>query len=298
MLTSFLLLCSLAASNFALDACATPEKYVEALQNFGKLILNPESVLNGTVEPPFADNVVGRVDVTTTFVGRELNIEYYFGTFAESARQNTSTQLIGSAVNISVAELVIQPPMVWSSFIVDFRYRTLNRTFPLQVDNLFRFDKNLLITSYDTTLRRFPELSTLTAPLLAQQIAKELDDTTTKDPITLLAKRAANDTCTEHTQYCTGENQQYDSFDQCYQFLTTEVPFGMPWEAGVNTAWCRYIHKNMLRFRPEIHCPHVGPSGGDMCIERDYNEVVYNAPFTESLVGTEPLCDPNGPASG
>jgi hypothetical protein len=101
--------------------------------------------------------------------------------------------------------------MVWSSFIVDFRYRTLNRTFPLQVDNLFRFDKNLLITSYDTTLRRFPELSTLTAPLLAQQIAQELDDTTTKDPTTLLAKRAANDTCTEHMQYCTGENQQYDS---------------------------------------------------------------------------------------
>ena len=25
------------------------------------------------------------------------------------------------------------------------------------------------------------------------------------------------------------------------------------------------IDKNMVKFRPEVHCPHIGPSGGDMC---------------------------------
>ncbi|EEB92225.1 hypothetical protein MPER_09297 [Moniliophthora perniciosa FA553] len=293
---SFLLVGSLIAPSFALQPCRAPAEYLGALQNFSQLILNPGLVLNGNVTPPFADNVVGRVDVTTTFVGQQLNIEYFFGTFYTSAQQNT-TQLIGSATNVTIAELVLQPPLVWASLVTDFAYRTIEQTYPLQVDVLFRLDENLLITSYDATLRRFPQLFTLTIPPLAKQIAKELGDTDTKDDIALLAKRAANDTCTDHMLYCTGQYQQYDSFEECYNFMTNEVPFGQPWEAGGNTAWCRYIHKNMLKFRPDIHCPHVGPSGGDMCIDRDYREVVYNPPFTESLVGAQPLCDPNGTAS-
>jgi hypothetical protein len=31
--------------------------------------------------------------------------------------------------------------------------------------------------------------------------------------------------------------------------------------------WCRYIHKNMVSFRPSVHCLHIGPSRGDMCSE-------------------------------
>uniref|UniRef100_A0A0W0G4J6 Uncharacterized protein n=1 Tax=Moniliophthora roreri TaxID=221103 RepID=A0A0W0G4J6_MONRR len=230
----FLLIGSLVASSLALQPCRAPAEYIGALQNFSQLILNPGLVLNGNVPPPFADNVVGRVDVTTTFVGQQLNIEYFFGTFFTSAQQNT-TQLIGSATNVTIAELVLQPPLVWASLVTDFAYRTIEQTYPLQVDVLFRLDENLLITSYDATLRRFPQLFTLTIPPLAKQIAKELGDTETKDDIALLAKRAANDTCTEHTLYCTGQDQQYDSFEQCYNFLTNEVPFGQPWEAGVNT---------------------------------------------------------------
>lgn len=33
----------------------------------------------------------------------------------------------------------------------------------------------------------------------------------------------------------------------------------------VQTTWCRYIHRNMVPIRPNIHCAHIGPSGGDMC---------------------------------
>ena len=30
---------------------------------------------------------------------------------------------------------------------------------------------------------------------------------------------------------------------------------------------CSFVcaDKNMVKFRPEVHCPHIGPSGGDMC---------------------------------
>lgn len=33
----------------------------------------------------------------------------------------------------------------------------------------------------------------------------------------------------------------------------------------LQTTWCRYIHRNMVPIRPNIHCAHIGPSGGDMC---------------------------------
>ncbi len=64
----------------------------------------------------------------------------------------------------------------------------------------------------------------------------------------------------------------------------------------------------MVLLRPDIHCPHVGPTGGDMCskysrllrvdfpvgttmtVDRNYFDVVYNVPYTESLVAFNATC--------
>jgi hypothetical protein len=27
------------------------------------------------------------------------------------------------------------------------------------------------------------------------------------------------------------------------------------------------IHQNMVPLRPEVHCPHIGPLGGGMCVD-------------------------------
>ena len=27
------------------------------------------------------------------------------------------------------------------------------------------------------------------------------------------------------------------------------------------------VHQNMVPLRPEVHCPHIGPSGGAYCID-------------------------------
>ena len=40
----------------------------------------------------------------------------------------------------------------------------------------------------------------------------------------------------------------------------------------------------MVKYRPEVHCPHIGPTGGDMCIDRDYIEVVDTNPFNQTLL--------------
>lgn len=101
--------------------------------------------------------------------------------------------------------------MTYSSFVVDFIFGSVNYTVPLQIDLLFRFDENLLITSYDATLRRLPQLFKTVKPILAQQIAIELNDTTTTNVTELVVKRAAIDVCTAHTTYCTGQDQQFES---------------------------------------------------------------------------------------
>lgn len=63
-------------------------------------------------------------------------------------------------------------------------------------------------------------------------------------------------------------------FDYCMLMLTDQIlnpfnnktiPFGSFNRADSNTVSCRTIHNILTIFRPEVHCPHVSPSGGDAC---------------------------------
>lgn len=82
--------------------------------------------------------------------------------------------------------------------------------------------------------------------------------------------------CKVHETYCTGTNTQYNSTSQCIDFLQT-VRLGNGHEGSMNTVFCRSLHQNMIRFRPTVHCPHIGPSGGDMCTDgATFSSVVWN----------------------
>ncbi|KAL0566950.1 hypothetical protein V5O48_015048 [Marasmius crinis-equi] len=208
---------ALVASNLAIapgafaQKCRQPSEYAAVIQSFGAMLVEPNSVLNGSVPAPWAPGVIGRVDITTTFIGNDLNTEYVFGLFAEANDLNT-TQIIGVPTKVTLAELVVQPPMVWASVIVDIFQKTISTTIPIQFDFAVRFDENLLISSYDATIRRFPQAIKYVTPKLAVQMAQELNVTITattdvvKDIVT---RRAAIDICQLETQYCTGDNQQY-----------------------------------------------------------------------------------------
>ncbi|KAF9021325.1 hypothetical protein BDZ89DRAFT_1071557 [Hymenopellis radicata] len=271
----------------AVLGCREHDEYIQAVERFEELLLNPARLVEGNASSPYAENVVGRADVTNTFIGGELNVEYYFGLFVEADRQNT-TQLIGVPRNITMQALVVDPPLAYASFVIDFLQKSINFTVPLQIDFTFRFDDNLLITSYDSTLRRLAQLLKYVLPMLADQIRLELGTDNPSDA-EVVAQRAIIDICNIATEHCVEDLLQYESFDACVDFLS-HTPFGDAWEGGQNTTWCRYIHKNLVLLRPEIHCPHVGPTGGGMCIERDYLDVVYNAPYTESLVDFNATC--------
>lgn len=80
--------------------------------------------------------------------------------------------------------------------------------------------------------------------------------------------------CQRAMTYCndTGlsNNTQYASFEDCMDFLESKYFSNGDAAAGDNV-WCRLIHSQMLDadfpVGANIHCPHVGPSGGGECVE-------------------------------
>lgn len=211
----------------------------------GLRFTDPAAVVQGTVTSPLSEGVVGRIDVTTTLVGQELNNDYLFGLFMESASENT-TQLIGIPSSFNVQSLVVEPPMVAVSFLNELVYPTVGLSVPLQIDMFISFDNDLKIVSYDTVLRRWDEFFDYVLPFLAPQIAVELNERynyTTTNTTELLMYKTATDVCEKSTQYCTGSNQVYESNGACMEFMTA-LPFGEPWAGGFDNGWCRYIHKS------------------------------------------------------
>lgn len=65
---------------------------------------------------------------------------------------------------------------------------------------------------------------------------------------------------------CVGVNQQYASVAACVAYMQA-LPYQVisPNEATGNSTSCRSWHLGMARRAPELHCMHVGPTGGGKC---------------------------------
>jgi len=156
----------------------------------------------------------------------------------------------------------------------------------------FLFDNESgLIAQYDIVFRRLAWAFDYVKPFLRPQLVEELGSMADgcKDDDDLMHLRASIDICREHETYCHGADQQYESTQACIDYIYQTVPFGKVYEWGGDSAMCRYIHKGMIKYRPDVHCPHIGPSGGGMCIKRDYvNETtqkLYPVPFLLLALG-------------
>ncbi|KAK0440168.1 hypothetical protein EV421DRAFT_2084099 [Armillaria borealis] len=210
--------------------------------------------------------------------------EYLYGLFSGVAQLNT-TQLIGVPVGARVQSLAIQGHIVSASIYMPIFYRTIAYTLPVQIDLWLSFNDGLKIQSYDAAFRRLPEALAYIIPKLAPEMSRELNRTYTASNVTdLVSLQVARDICTVSEKYCTGDNQQYSSYDSCTQFILHNVSFGQIWQADQNTGMCRYIQKNVVMFRPNEYCANIGPSGGSTCIDHDYVNVTTDFPFASSLV--------------
>ncbi|KAK7435604.1 hypothetical protein VKT23_019556 [Stygiomarasmius scandens] len=181
----------------------------------------------------FDPNVIGRVDITNTFIGAELNTEYLFGMFSVFG-QSKNTSLIGVPLNQTVVQLIAQGNTISTSIIVTFNWTVT--LIPLQFNTMFMFNDEGKVIQYDSQLLRSTRILPTLLPLLAPRLAEEFGLPPNTDPLQLVALRAANDICFAHEHYCTGALKQYNSTRECMDFLLHQVPFGDINLAGQNTA--------------------------------------------------------------
>ncbi|KAJ7300810.1 hypothetical protein DFH08DRAFT_946277 [Mycena albidolilacea] len=219
----------------------------------------------------FAEDIVGRVDVTETFIGL----------FAGIATANASTPLLGVPLNGSLVDLVIENNLMIVTTLRDFNWTVA--VVPTLWQLKFLFNDQGQVTQYDAILYRASALFASVWPKVAKAAIQELGLPHYTSDTVALQTRAAVDVCSAHEAYCLGLNKQYKSRAECMNFVLNKVPFGEIWQGGQNTAFCRYIHTPMLQLRPAVHCPHVGPTGGDMCVDHPYESMVVGSPFSQSF---------------
>ncbi|WOO76660.1 uncharacterized protein LOC62_01G000284 [Vanrija pseudolonga] len=268
------------------------------VDNFSKQFLWPNSkkqadAINSTL---FSEDVHGTVDATTNFDGRELNTEYMFGLFGHL--DTTGPSFLGIPKNYTVTALLVENDNVAASVVFDFEYPYINRTFPLELITFFTLNDQQQITEYTTTFRRWPWASEVILPLQVPAMAEWIGLDKWDNDTQVWAQYYANQTCTGAQNYCYGDNKQYDSFDHWMSHLLDTKEIGDMWHLGGDNIACRFLHVGMLELRPEIHCDHVGPSGGDMCIKRDYFEVVTADHFPHGFIGPLTPNEENKPYIG
>ncbi|KAJ7493996.1 hypothetical protein FB451DRAFT_1551250 [Mycena latifolia] len=272
---------------FACSAAAQPtlQQILGFLNQFQKDFSYPQIIetaksINYT---GFSDDIVGRLDITGNFVGRELNTEYLFGLFSglSTGGANGSTPLLGVPLNGTVTDLVIENNLAIVSVLRDFNWTI--ETVPTRWELKFMIDDEGRATQWDAILYRASALFAYIWPKLATHLRTELALPAQTPDTVVLQTRAARDICSQHEQYCLGPDQQYNSTEACLDFVLNTIPLGEVWQGGQNTAFCRYIHTPMIPLRPSVHCPHIGPSGGDMCFDHPYESMVLDNPFSQSF---------------
>ena len=227
----------------------------------------------------YSEDVLGRIDVTRDFNGRELNTEYGFGLFANIALNPKSFTLLGVPQDYNITHWSGNQNVVSVALLINFNITALDVISPVQIDMWITFDKEKAIKQYDATFRylawQFDWLFGL--GMVKYNVTDKLEFQN------LIAHKLADSICETAMTSCKGGNKQFDSKAECVKFLTEEIRFGQAHELGMNTLMCRMVHQNMVPFRPDVHCPHIGRSGGGYCNDdRSYPEFMRKMFFSHS----------------
>ncbi|KAL2859316.1 hypothetical protein BJX68DRAFT_261755 [Aspergillus pseudodeflectus] len=225
--------------------------------------------INATDTSVFAEDVQGRVDITRTFNGRELNNEYIFGLFSDPEHLS----LVGVPITYKITQFAANDNIASATTIFTFNATSFSNTLiPVTVDTWILFNAEGKIAQYDATFRWFGWLLDALLDAAGRLLFNTTDPAKTQ---TQLGGLLAETICQTHEDYCVGANVQYSNKAECVDFLENRTRFGKAYELGRNTLLCREVHEHMVRHRPAVHCPHIGPTGGDYCVDdKSYAAVV------------------------
>ena len=206
---------------------------------------------------------------TRTFDGAELNTEYLFGLFTDPSH----VSLIGIPVAYEIIQFTGNDNIASATALATFNLTTFGIQLPVFVDTWMTWNEKGQITQYDAVFRWFSFI----LDTLLGAVATRINGTAAQAQA-YTANLLATTVCDSHQTYCNGTNTQYSSTAECKDFLLNKIRFGTSYELGRNTLLCRSIHEQMLKYRPSVHCSHVGPTGGGKCVDDQtyFDKVLQN----------------------
>ncbi|EME40182.1 hypothetical protein DOTSEDRAFT_56437 [Dothistroma septosporum NZE10] len=238
----------------------------------------------GKAVPPglFAPDAKGRVSPVGEFDNFEDSIEYFFALAPTPFSNNASTAFYDA----QVVDFVSSCPSVASS-LVYFRTGSvdmlgkLNKSLPtttLSQVSFWHFNPAGEVDKYQSWV---PNLQAWT------KASSGIDYTNQQ-----VQDAVAGGLCPTVQQRCQGKDQQFKDVQDCTAQLGAKS-FGNFDEAWGDNLACRTIHIILTMVRPDVHCPHVGPTGGGKCIDIDYSiDYFDDANLFKEPEGTTFTCGP------
>ncbi|KAK4152410.1 hypothetical protein C8A00DRAFT_16286 [Chaetomidium leptoderma] len=228
----------------------------------------------------FNQDVVGRVDPVGNFTGFEHSIEYFFalsplpqGNPAKAAITGYKMTEFSSQCRDVAASVVY----LYCSVVNPGGEDHGKPLPPLKQVAFWRFDKQGAVLKYDAWI---PNLNSWVETTTGAYVA---------DPH--FRAGSIQQICAATQMRCNGANTQWDSVEECVATLSKKT-YGSYDEAWGDNVVCRTIHLVLTQVRPDVHCPHVGPTGGGKCVDVAYpenyfaDEMLYDQPTGETF-----MCD-------
>ena len=100
-----------------------------------------------------AEDVQGRIDVTRTFDGRELNTEYLFGLFANLAADPNSISLLGVPISYEILHFAANEYITSAATRFMFNFTSLGLIVPIEIDSWNTWNRYGQVTQYNGTFR-------------------------------------------------------------------------------------------------------------------------------------------------
>jgi len=205
----------------------------------------------------FSPNIQARVIPLGQFNGIQGNVEYLYGLTCPTSFNNQYLALKSNTLQfLTVENNIASFKSLGMEFVMEgenpaeLSFSSVN---PLNLTYIgyAAFDENCQICGYEANA---PHVE-LTFPLPTSPESQNL---------------LIYELCTATCQFCLGANSQWANFGECVNALSAK-PFANLADGDQDTIACRLIHIRLAAINPQVHCPHVGLSGGNACYNKDPN---------------------------
>jgi len=243
---------------------------------------NQLPILNegGAAVPPglFNANATGRVDPVGNFSGFEDSIEYFFALAPVPTTSSTHAAITSFRItefSTACAGVAASVVYLFCNVVNPGAPDDGTALAPLKQVAFWKFDHRGAVLKYDAWI---PNLNAWVEASMGIDISNPEVQAGSIEGLCALTQLR-----------CTGTNTQWSSINQCVSTLS-QKPYGNYDEAWGDNIVCRSIHLVLTQLRPEVHCPHVGPTGGGKCVdiptplEYFLDQPLYNNPEGETFM--------------